>query len=381
MRPRRPSRRGSPGSSPSRARRWPREALVGHQLGDDAVLGRPEKRGLHAQQPEDRQRQRPALGRAKSTATPNSISASSKTLVPTMIVRLLRRSASTPAGIEMSIRGIIMTIWANAVCSWPPAVVTAAAIARKITICFQALSLNAPRNWVTNRPDIGCFSAPAAPPRNRVAMPRPSGAPLRSRPRSVASLSILVDTHVNPPSRHDAADHGLRYGTDESSPHYHVRIGASRATTGGKCTAVPAGSYSVGSDAGYHGEGLRMAARGEGSGASEDGLVLFTGPSTKCLRCDGSRADAGRRDCERRGENEDHEQRHGLCEGRGARGEGRGVGFVRFVRGLWFLVRGEEKGFRRVVGFVRLREGRGARDEGQGVGFVRFVRGPWSLVR
>ena len=111
-----------------------------------------------------------------------------------------------------------------------------------------------------------------------------------------------------------------------SSPHYHVRIGASRATTGGKCTAVPAGSSSVGSDAGYHGEGLRMAARGEGSGASEDGLVLFTGPSTKCLRCE-IRADAGRRDCERRGENEDHEPAHGLCEGE-ERGAGAGNGEV-----------------------------------------------------
>ena len=120
----------------------------------------------------------------------------------TITVRLLIRSASTPAGSEISIRGIIRTIWAIAVRSCPSAWFAAAATARSTTICFQALSLNAPRNCATNSPPMGCFATMAGPGcRLRSAPMSTSPAPFQIMPTSRGRHESLMLPSLSWPKR------------------------------------------------------------------------------------------------------------------------------------------------------------------------------------
>ncbi len=104
-----------------------------------------------------------------------------------MTDRLLTRSASKPAGSEITIKGIIRMIWAMAVCSCPSTSLTAAATASRITSCFQALSLNVPRNCAMNSPRIGWAVW------TLVAAGRSKSAPLST---SAAPFARIPSTHV-----------------------------------------------------------------------------------------------------------------------------------------------------------------------------------------
>ncbi len=70
----------------------------------------------------------------------------------TMTVRLLTRSASTPAGSEKSGSGSMSAICASAVILILAASSTTAAIARIVTTCLSAWSLNWPKAWASRRP-------------------------------------------------------------------------------------------------------------------------------------------------------------------------------------------------------------------------------------
>ncbi len=80
------------------------------------------------------------------------MSTSSTSFIDTITDRLLTRSASTPAGREKSKNGVSKMICASAVHSCPWLSLANPPIASRMRNCFHALSLNAPKNWVTISP-------------------------------------------------------------------------------------------------------------------------------------------------------------------------------------------------------------------------------------
>ena len=99
----------------------------------------------------------PPAGLRKSMAVPSSMSTSSSAFIARSTLRLLNRSARTPPGRLKTISGISRITWANAALPWESVALTAEVIARSTTICFHALSLNAPRACEINRPTSGCL--------------------------------------------------------------------------------------------------------------------------------------------------------------------------------------------------------------------------------
>ena len=97
----------------------------------------------------------PPAGLSKSTAVPSSMSTSSSAFNARSTLRLLNRSARAPPGRLKMINGISRTTWAKAALSCDAVSLTVAVITSSTTICFQALSLNAPRACEINRPTNG----------------------------------------------------------------------------------------------------------------------------------------------------------------------------------------------------------------------------------
>src|SRR5271166_1337288 len=100
---------------------------------------------------------KPPAGLSKSTAVPSSMSTSSSAFIARSTLRLLNRSARAPPGRLKMISGISRITWANAALSCESVALAAEAIASSTTICFHALSLNAPRACEINRPTSGCL--------------------------------------------------------------------------------------------------------------------------------------------------------------------------------------------------------------------------------
>mgnify|MGYP003694145461 CR=1 FL=1 len=79
-------------------------------------------------------------------------------------MRLLRRSAKVPPTNDSNISGKVKMIKVSAVCvcaavsiAGPGAICAVACrMASKATMSFQALSLNAPKNWAIKSPRRGC---------------------------------------------------------------------------------------------------------------------------------------------------------------------------------------------------------------------------------
>ena len=105
----------------------------------------------------------PPAGLLQRAAAAAAIKSTSTDFIMMMTVRLLTRSARTPATIETKASGRVKTIKARAVwvCaavsnSGPGAMVPASCrMASRATISFQALSLKAPMNWAMRRPRSG----------------------------------------------------------------------------------------------------------------------------------------------------------------------------------------------------------------------------------
>ena len=103
----------------------------------------------------------PPSGLKKRAVVPAPINRTSRAFMPTITVRLLNRSENTPAKTDTIIRGKVNMTKVCVVCAWEaaskagPEVSTVAAtclIARRATMSFQALSLNAPKNWAMRSP-------------------------------------------------------------------------------------------------------------------------------------------------------------------------------------------------------------------------------------
>ncbi len=105
----------------------------------------------------------PPAGLIQSATVAALISSTSTDFIRMITVRLLTRSASTPATTDTSASGNVNTTKASVVCVWEavsnsrPGEVREAScrMASKATINFQALSLNAPQNWAISNPRRG----------------------------------------------------------------------------------------------------------------------------------------------------------------------------------------------------------------------------------
>ncbi len=106
----------------------------------------------------------PPAGLIQSATVAADIKRISTDFMMMMMVRLLTRSARTPATKDTKARGSVKTTNARVVwvCeavsnSGPGAIVAAICLMpNRATISFQALSLNAPQNWAMRRPRRGC---------------------------------------------------------------------------------------------------------------------------------------------------------------------------------------------------------------------------------
>ncbi len=85
--------------------------------------------------------------------------------MPTITVRLLKRSATIAAGNDTSMRGSVKATKAfvastcdAAANATVPGVNARFLIAIRATKTFNALSLNAPRNWAKSSPRSGCLA-------------------------------------------------------------------------------------------------------------------------------------------------------------------------------------------------------------------------------